>query len=117
MWRVIATFIAVALIIYLSYIASKYIGSGLKRSSSSRYMRLLDQVTLGQDRHVAILQVGAKYLLVGVTAGQISFLSELQDEELLPLPAEETDVEIKTPDFKAMLEKLSDLGKRGGKDS
>lgn len=117
MWRVIATFIAVALIIYLSYIASKYIGSGLKKSSSSRYMRLLDQVTLGQDRHVAIVQVGAKYLLVGVTAGQISFLSEIQDEELLPLPADEEGGEMKPPDFKAMLEKLGELGKRGGKDS
>jgi flagellar protein FliO/FliZ len=117
MWRVIATFIAVALIIYLSYIASKYIGRGLKKSGSSRYMRLLDQVTLGQDRHVAIVQVGAKYLLVGVTAGQISFLSELRDEELVPLSAEEEDMEMKTPDFRNMLEKLSELGKRGGKDS
>lgn len=117
MWRVIATFIAVALIIYLSYIASKYIGKGLKRSGSSRYMRLLDQVTLGQDRHVAIVQVGGKYLLVGVTAGQINFLSELRDKELQPLPADGGDEEPKAPDFKAVLEKLSDLGKRGGKDS
>ena len=116
MWRVIATFIAVALIIYLSYVASKYIGGSLKRSSSSRYMRLLDQVTLGQDRHIAIVQVGAKYMLVGVTAGQVSFLSELRDDELISLSAED-EGEMKSPDFKSMLEKLSDLGKRGGKDS
>ena len=51
----------------------------------TRYMRLIDQVTLGQDRHVAIVQAGEKYLLVGVTAGQISFLSEINEEELLPL--------------------------------
>ena len=116
MWRVIATFIAVALIIYLSYVASKYIGGSLKRSSSSRYMRLLDQVTLGQDRHIAIVQVGAKYMLVGVTAGQVSFVSELRDEELISLSAAD-EGEMKSPDFKSMLEKLSDLGKRGGKDS
>ena len=95
MWRVIATFIAVALIIYLSYVASKYIGGSLKRSSSSRYMRLLDQVTLGQDRHIAIVQVGAKYMLVGVTAGQVSFLSELRDEELISLSAEDEGVRIR----------------------
>ena len=50
MWRVIATFVAVIVIIYLSYLASKYIGKGLGRSGSSRYMRLIDQITLGQDR-------------------------------------------------------------------
>ena len=116
MLRVIGTFIAVILIIYLSYIASKYIGKGLSKSGSSRYMRLIDQVTLGQDRHIAIVQVSGKYMLVGVTASQICFLSELQDDELFPLSPEETGEGTKTQDFKAILEKLNGFGKRGGKD-
>ena len=78
MLRVIGTFIAAALIIYASYLASKYIGKGLGRGTGSRYMRLIDQITLGQDRHMAIVQIGGKYLLVGVTSGQINVLSEVQ---------------------------------------
>lgn len=58
MWRVIATFIIVAFILYLSYLASKYVGRGMGRGSNSRYMRLIDQLTLGQDRHIAVIQVG-----------------------------------------------------------
>lgn len=116
MLRVIGTFIAVILIIYLSYIASKYIGRGLGKSSSSRYMRLIDQVTLGQDRHIAIIQVSQKYMLVGVTANQICFLSELKDDELFPLSPSETEDGMKTQDFKAILEKLNGFGKRGGKE-
>lgn len=112
MWRVIITFIAVALIIYLSYLASKYIGKGLSKSSSSRYMRLVDQITLGQDRHMAVVQISGRYLLVGITAGQINVLAELQDDELLPLTPE-TDVDgMKTPDFRAMIEKMGGLGKK-----
>ena len=65
MWRVIATFLVVVLIIYGSYLASKYIGKGLSKSSSSMYMRLIDQITMGQDRHIAIVQVGNKFFLVG----------------------------------------------------
>ena len=95
MWRVIATFLVVLLIIYGSYLASKYIGRGLSKSSSSRYMRLIDQITMGQDRHIAIIQVSGKYLLVGITAGQIHVLSELQDEELFPLaPDEEVETSV-----------------------
>ena len=41
MLRVIGTFIVAALIIYASYLASKYIGKGLGRGVSSRYMRLI----------------------------------------------------------------------------
>ena len=116
MWRVIVTFIVVILIIYGSYIASKYIGKGLSKSSSSRYMRLIDQITLGQDRHIAIIQVSGKYLLVGITAGQIRVLSELEEDELFPLTSDAAGGEAKSLDFKSVMEKLSDMGKRGGKD-
>lgn len=112
MWRVIATFIIVAFIIYLSYIASKYLGKGMSKGSNSRYMRLIDQLTLGQDRHIAVIQVGGKYLLVGVTAGQISILSEVKDEELFPLTPEEGGDGGEVPDFRKMLGKLNDLGKK-----
>ena len=116
MWRVIATFVAVIVIIYLSYLASKYIGKGLGRNGSSRYMRLIDQITLGQDRHIAIVQVGGKYLLVGVTSGQISLLSEVSDEDLFPLEPDNAEGEGKIPDFKTMIDKLGDITKRGGRN-
>ena len=115
MWRVIATFVAVAVIIYLSYLASKYIGKGMSRAGSSQYMRLIDQITLGQDRHMAIVQVGGKYLLVGVTSGQVNVLSEIQDDNLFPLEPDTVDIGEKIPDFKAMMEKFGGLGKRGGR--
>lgn len=112
MWSAIVTFVAVAVIIYLSYLVSKYIGTGLSKSSSSKYMRLIDQITLGQDRHIAIVQISGRYLLVGITAGQITVLSELQDDELFSLTPEGEDGGTKIPDFKAVLEKLSDVGKK-----
>lgn len=112
MWRMIATFIIVAFIIYLSYLASKYLGRGMGRSGNSRYMRVIDQLPLGQDRHIAVVQVGGRYLLVGVTAGQISILSEIKDEELFPLAPEEEDSKTQQLDFRKMLGKLNDLGKK-----
>lgn len=115
MWRVIVTFAVAALIIYLSYICSKYIGKNMNKSSSSRYMRLIDQITLGQDRHIAVVQVSGRYMLVGITAGQINVLTELQDDELFPLSPEPVDSEMKVPDFKAMMEKLGNLTNKKGR--
>ncbi len=79
-------------------------------------MGLIDQITLGQDRHVAIMQVGGKYLLVGVTSGQISLLSEVSDEDLFPLEPDNAEGEGKIPDFKTMIDKLGDITKRGGRN-
>ena len=53
------TFLMAAVIIFLSYVCSKYMGKGLVRASSSRYMRMLDQMIVGQNRTLAVVQAGA----------------------------------------------------------
>lgn len=113
MWSVIVTFVAAAAIIYLSYLASRYIGRNVGKSASSRYMRLIDQITVGQDRHIAIVQVGGKYMLVGITSGQINVLTEVGDEDLFPLSPDSDDSSGSRPDFKALMGKLGDMAKRG----
>ena len=113
MLSVIITFIVAVLIIYLSYLFSRYVGKTMNKSSSSRYMRLIDQITVGQDRSIAIMQAGDKYLLVGITAGQINVLREMQEDELIQLSPDEEQARIKTPDFKELMEKFENFKKKG----
>ncbi len=113
MARVVFTFIAVVLILYLSYLFSRYLSKGMSKSSSSKYMRLIDQITMGQDRHIAVVQIGTKYLLVGITAGQVNILTEIEDEELIPLSPDSPDSDTKTLDFRSVMGKLSDMTKKG----
>lgn len=113
MWSIIVTFVAAVLIIYLSYLFSRYVGKSMNRSSSSRYMRLIDQITVGQDRNIAIMQAGDKYLLVGITSGQINVLREMKEEELITLSPDDDQTKIKTPDFKELMEKFGGLKKKG----
>lgn len=115
MIRVIMTFLAAGIVIYLSYLFSKYVSKGMGRSSASRYMRLVDQITVGQDRHIAIMQVGEKYLLVGITAGQITALTELKEEELLLISTEDGDGGVNPPDFREWMNKFRGITKKGGK--
>lgn len=112
MWQIIVTFAAVVLILYLSYVVSKALGKGMAKSSNSRYMRMVDQITIGQDRHMAIVQAGTKYLLIGITSGQITILAEIKEEELLELTPQNDTNEMTTPDFKSMLTKLTEAGKK-----
>lgn len=113
MFRVVITFVAAVLIIYLSYVCSKYVGKNMNQSTASRYMSLKDQITVGQDRHIAIVQVGTKYLMVGITAGQINVLSELQEDELVPLSVPEDEAGAGKPDFKEIMEKFGNLRNKG----
>ena len=112
MWSVLLTFLAAVFIIYLSYLCSKYIGKGMNRNGNSRYMRLIDQLMIGQDRYVAVVQVGEKYLFIAVTSGQINLLKELKEEDLFLLNPDGADGNAKTPDFKELMAKFGKLTKK-----
>lgn len=99
----IGTFLLAAFIIYLSYICSKYLGKGLAKSSRSRYMRLVDQLIVGQNRTLAIVQVGEQYLLLGIAQEQIQTLAEFTEEDLIPIADMDSEPVM---DFSQILSKL-----------
>lgn len=116
MWSAILTFIAAVFIIYLSYLVSKYVGKGMNRNGRSHYMRVLDQLMVGQDRYVAVVQAGDRYLLLGVTSQQINLLQELEAEDLIQLNADTGRETGKVPEFKELLSGFGGRTKGKGND-
>lgn len=116
MGSVILTFIAAVFIIYLSYVVSKYVGRGMNKNGNSHYMRVVDQLMVGQDRYVAVVQAGDKYLLIGVTSQQISLLQELDPEDLIPLAPIQGNSTPKAQQFRELLNKFGKMTQKGGKE-
>lgn len=101
----IGTLIVVVLILYLAYVSTKFIGRGVGIKARSGCMRIRDQIAMGRDRSVAIVQIGTRFFLVGITASQISLLSELEEEDLIPFQDPEAE-EKPYPDFKELMDKI-----------
>lgn len=99
----IGTFLLAAIIIYLSYVCSKYLGKGLVKGSASRYMRLVDQMIVGQNRSLAIVQIGTQYFFLGITQEKIQTLAEISEDDLIPLS---TDSGENALDFGQILSKI-----------
>ncbi len=102
----IGTLCLVVLILYLSYVAAKLVGKSSLRGGRSRYMRMVDQMPMGQGRAVSVLQVGDRYFLIGIAEKQISTLAELEEEGLVPLEIEEPVNSTGVPDFKELMRRL-----------
>lgn len=109
---IIFTFVIVVLILYFSYITTKWIGSKAISSRGSKYMKILDTLAVTQDKSVIILEADKKYLLLSVSPTDIKLITEL--ENFVP---QSTDLELeeKTPfskheEFKNFLFKY--LGKQ-----
>ena len=45
-------------------------------------MQMLDRLPLAQDKSVAVIRVGSRYYLIGIASSQITFLSELSEEDV-----------------------------------
>ncbi|WP_156951365.1 flagellar biosynthetic protein FliO [Lacrimispora aerotolerans] len=102
------------LILYLSYIFTKSLGKGIGLKRGGTHMQMLDRLPLGQDKAVAIVQLGSHYYLIGIAASQITLLAEIPEEEIdlegyesSPLSGAEGYL-----DFKKLLKKYSDRHKK-----
>lgn len=110
----IGTLAVVVLILYLAYVVTKYIGRGVGAGARSGCMRVRDQIPLGRDRAAAIVQIGTRFFLVGITGSQISMLAELEEDELIPFQDTNTIQGKPYPDFREMIDKLGRGKKKDG---
>ncbi len=77
---------------------------GIARGNT-KYMKIIDRMNLSQDKSIAIVQVGEKYILTGVSSAGISLLKELSEEDLVQLN-NEMDSPQEVLDFKTVIDKI-----------
>ena len=80
---VFGTLLAIAVILYLAYAATKLLGKRFSvRGGGSKKIKILDSVSVGQGKTILIVQTGGKTFLIG--SGQdINLISELDSNEFL----------------------------------
>ena len=80
---VLGVLIVFAVILYLAYVATKLLGRRLSvRSGGNKNIKILESVSLGQNKTLLIVEAAGKTLLIGITSGQISLISELDGEKI-----------------------------------
>lgn len=79
------TVCGVLFIIFLAYIGTRYISKKYAKMSSGKIIRIIERVPLGQDKMLALVSIGEKSYLLGVTGKNISSLCEFTGDEA-PLP-------------------------------
>lgn len=84
------TLLAVILILFASFWCTRYIGKTASVRRQSSYMKIEDQLPLGQDKSLAIVRLGLNLYLVSISQEGVSILREVDEEDLIRLPAEPT---------------------------
>lgn len=102
---VLLTIIAILVLAYLAtrYMSKLKFGGFKMTGGGSGHMKILDQLSVGQDMRILLVQAGTRYLLLSAAASGISLLKELSDEEAalwLCEPEEQTVASANNPSFR-----------------
>ena len=86
---VLGMLISVVLILGLAYWFTRYIVGGGRLGSlglgqQNEKLGVLTQAPIGKDQRLAVIQVGERYFVVGITPQNITLISELTLEEVRP---------------------------------
>ena len=100
----IMAFLGIVVVIFLALYTTRFIGKKYNfKNSKSKNIKLIETLTLGQDKCIIIVKATDKYLLLGVTAQNISVLQEINPESL--------DISLEQniqPDFSDIFKKIID---------
>ncbi len=73
---------AIVLVMYLSFVFTKYIGKKINTHSRLNNIKVIEQVALGQDKALLIAEICGGFYLIGASAQNIEILKELDHVNL-----------------------------------
>ncbi len=103
-FTMLGTLLVVCAIMYLAFLASKYTAKIGMFNAKTKNMQVVEQIVLSKDKTIAIVRILDTYHVVGITAGNISILKNLSEDESSSLDIAIPDVG--TVSFKNMFDKL-----------
>lgn len=74
-------FLGVLFVIFLAYVGTKWISRKYTNVSKTNQMKVLERISLGQDKSIVLVSIGKKAYLLGVSAKGIETLHSLEEGE------------------------------------
>lgn len=91
------------LVLALTYFATKYIGNYQKNKMFGNNIQILETARISNSKYIQIIKVGEKYIAIAVCKDTVTYLCDLNAEDLV---LKDTSTELKSENFKAILDKF-----------
>lgn len=80
--QLIATLFVFVLVLALTYFVTKWIAKSGAMQSRAKNIKVIETYKIAPSKYIQIIQIGKKQYAIGVTKEQITFLSELEEDQL-----------------------------------
>lgn len=101
--QLLTVLIIFALVLFVTFFTTKWIGNYQKERYKGRNIELLDAGQLTQNQYIQLVRVGEKYLILAVSKDSVTLLGESSRDEL-QLDTENDDRQNSADSFQRLLE-------------
>ena len=78
----ILSMLAIAAVLYLCWLLSRFLAKRAGSISNTANIRILERVALAQDKGLVIAQICGSYYLLGFSANRVEILKELDETQI-----------------------------------
>ncbi|AKN33960.1 flagellar biosynthesis protein FliZ [Clostridium carboxidivorans P7] len=96
--------ICLPFVLILIYISVKFGGNKLQNIQSGKYIKILERTPISKENSLLVVKIGNKGYVLSSTAGKISIISELDEDEISNIEVSKTIPQY--VDFKDFYSKL-----------
>lgn len=98
-------------VLVLTYWTTRLAGNYKKQQMSGKNIQVMETVSISASKYLQIIKIGSKYFVIGVSKDTITYLCEINEEEL-----DFSNNNKAGESFKSILEKLKKSGQVNGSE-
>ena len=72
-------------VLIAAYFVTRFLGHRTIQTVSSKYMKIVDRIFIGNDKSICLVQIGEHFYLIGITNHHIECIAELNEKDLVPI--------------------------------
>lgn len=80
--QLVVVLIMFLFVLGLSYLAARLAGNFQSNIQSRNNVKIIETIRIGNNKYIQIVKIGSRYAAIGVGKDDITFLTELEEEEL-----------------------------------
>lgn len=80
--QLVVVLIMFLFVLALAYLTARFAGRFQSNIQSRSNIRIIETARLGNNKYVQIIKVGSRYIAIGVGKDTVSFLTQLDEDEL-----------------------------------
>ncbi|GMQ62763.1 flagellar biosynthetic protein FliO [Vallitalea maricola] len=108
-WQVIVLLVLFILVLVGAYYVTRVFGRFQIKKGSSQNIHQLESISVGPQKFIQLIKIGDEYILIGITKDKITFLKEI-DKDNIDLSKYNKEKIAQVTPFNKQLEKF--LGKK-----